>query len=712
MSFAKIPVTYVSMADLQRGRADRGVASAEDDLANFELWFDEQEEFFVPDDVAQGALADGLIDVVGEVSSARPGIGLDGAVKVSTTLDYDLVAKDTVATLSTEGTHMVVRPAINEANLTSMITSESVESFAKNVQIKLPRLTTGLLGSTQSGPTYNQFEALRWAVARQASQADYGARLHNLARVVCHSFVVAACGMEVQRTPYMATLLSRTLLTAETPNLPIADFEQDCWLYISDELDPTYRAFLVMGVKGLHHYAGANSSSVYSRLVSDPEVTTERITFVRKSGELPAVTPGVGDYVSVLQSPEICLAYYYAYANSFGIGHAATQVLCQVALGPHIWGDRATLPYRPGVPKLDAATYLLRPADVAPPATIPRNFKGLVLSGPVIAAKFLAGVGAVVTSFGGGRAVSVADVMAQVVGVMSNHDQARALLRRVWAHVCSGYLALEWVNPFQTHVPDAHDACVRAFREGAVLLAQHRSAPVASMAPLFSGGVDMQDAMIGGNYRGDADCRYNESLIYQVVAGMPLQCKCEAYTAGMYGPRPDALGLVRSWCAVISWVRYSSKNQRPADKHTAVKPAPPPVEPRTQGADLGFLHRMPQTRTSEEATVRPTRPAHVAGHGRTASGAGGHGSVGSLSDFVRAQSPRASASVDARKGLGRSASPRPAVAASTPPRQPPKPAPPSAASTSPPTASQRTGNTPPKPGSPGSGIVSLSGVRP
>nr|UVZ34692.1 hypothetical protein [Botryosphaeria dothidea chrysovirus 1-like]WDR17081.1 P4 [Botryosphaeria dothidea chrysovirus 1] len=607
MAFAGVPVARARVTQTVRGRADLAPADTDNTAATLEAWIDHQRPYLLPDELAGPAMATGVLASVSEVSSADHSVGLDGAARIVTGIGYNLRTKTTHAVLATGGAHMQVTPYLDPVNVASMTKANSVEAFARQAEIKLPRvLAPGQPTANQQaqGATYNQLEALRWEIAKHAAQADYGARLHGLARVVCHTHVLRQAGLKAKRTRHMGVLAMGSCLTAETPNLAINDLNERCWLYLCDELDPRYRAFLAMGVRGLQHYADPASGTIYSELRSEPEndADNQGITFVRKSGDLRQPHPDPADYERVLAAPDLCLAYYYAYAGSLGIGHQATQVLLQTMLGPHVWGENARLPYRASFPKLDAATYLLRSTDTAPPSAVVAHFGRMLATGPVIAQRFLASLGSVVSGFAGGRKVSLADVMAQVVGVLADPDQARSLLRLVWSHASDGYAALEWVNPFWSGVSEAFDACIAAYRLNAHLISQCRATPSQSIRPVFNGGVDMRDAIIGSDLRGEPDARYCESVIYQLVAGVPLTCQCEPPSGAMYGPAPERLGVLRSWRAVVTWVRYGLE---PAKRLALEQEEPPRRESKSSESSAGvvpaltFTHKIPATTTEQ-----------------------------------------------------------------------------------------------------------------
>jgi len=627
-ALSKLRTQVIKVEVPLRGRAEQGPSTHGDSVTGLSAFLEGEGPYMLPEELVPHAIADGNIASVASLSDAKAAMGLDGAATLVATLPYDLLVKDTRAALITEGRFFRVAPSVHQDALSTMMGCNSVEAFAKSVDMKLPRITSAAMPATGVGVAYyNQFEQLRWAVAKDAGQSDYGVRLHNLARVVCHAAVRRHVQGAPKRTSLMGKGNMRSLVTAEMPTITATEFLTDCWLYVMDEMDPRYRAFLTMGARGLHHYVAAGQETVYSRLQSEPEVLTQRITFVRKCGEFSPVAPPVEAYLDLLSSFPLATSYYYAYANSLGLGHQATQVLLQTALAPHVWGATATLPYRASHPRLDAATYLLRPSEVAPDVQCPTALGRVVDYMPLFACRVMAGLGALLTGFTAGRMVALTEVLSQVAGAISEQGQARALMQQVLRYSSSGYAALEWVSPFSADPADGFRRVVAAYRVGLQLIGQTRAAPISALSPLFDKGVDMADAMLASPFKAGGMVGYVESLVYQLLAGVPVKCASERDSAQSYGPNPAALGIVRSWRAVVTWVRYRRVRRSRRASPASVRSKTPPEVARevVKQAPLSFLQQAPDTSERHSVSDRseavlpspiyspPQRPASSGG---------------------------------------------------------------------------------------------------
>nr|WRW25205.1 P4 [Bipolaris maydis chrysovirus 2] len=622
LALSKLKTQVVDMRVPLRGRAEQGLSTHGDSVTGLASFIEGERPYLLQEEAVAHAVEDGCVASVASLSDARGNMGLDGAATLTATVPYDMLAKDTRAALVTEGRFFRVAPSVHQDSLATMMMCNSVEEFAKTVSMKLPRITSAVMPTTGAGAAYyNQFEQLRLAVAKDAGQSDYGVRLHNLARIVCHASVRRHIADTPKRTSMMGKGNMRSLVTAEMPTITAAEFQTDCWLYVKDEMDPRYRAFLTMGARGLHHFVSPGQETVYSRLQSEPEVINQRVTFVRLCGEFAPVVPDAAAYVDVLSSLPLALSYYYAYSNSLGLGHQATQVLLQCSVAPHVWGATASLPYRASHPRLDAATYLLRADQVAPDVQCPKGIGRLVDSSPLLAYRVMAGLGALLTGFTTGRMVALTEVLSQVAGVIAEQGQARALMAQVLRASCSGYAALEWISPFSTDPRDGFRRVVGAYRTGLQMLGQYRAAPIATLRPLFDEGVDMRDAMLASPFKAGGMAGYVESVVYQLLAGMPVKCASEADTPGSFGPRPSELGVVRSWCAVVTWVRYrraARKRRTTSDSESSRVLSPPAVSrvaPSGGGppgpGPLAFLQRAPDTsdrRSSSSDSAGPALP--------------------------------------------------------------------------------------------------------
>ncbi|AWC67510.1 hypothetical protein KM761_s4gp1 [Betachrysovirus aspergilli] len=675
-ALAGFPVRFAEYKFGSRSKEVLPASGVDASPSGINSFIEHERPYLVPTEVAAGAARSGKLRSVAEVVDVSGPKGLDGAVAIHADIDYDLFQKDTAAQLTTEGTSFRVSPGVDESKRQAMEISESVEDFAKAVGIRLPRMvSTGTTPVQAMGPgvSYNQFEALRWAVARDAGQSDYGLRLHNLARIVAHAHVWRLRNQAVRATPSMGRTKFQAIMSAELPQIDSQRFLNDCWLYVGDETDPKYKAFLLMGVQGLQYYVDGAQQTVYSRLVSDPELVDQNVTFVLRSGQM--TYPTIASYREVLQSPELCLAYYYAYAASLGIGVGATHVLLQTILAPHIYNDAAVLPYRSRHPRLDAATYLLRTGG----GTVSQVVGGcarLIYSAPVIATRYLAGVGAVLGGFARGVGISQPDVVAQVVGAVSDANTAREVSACVWSCVTGGYVALEWLDPFR---PDPNDGIVNAiscYRQYLHLLGQARRAPAEALRGVFFDGVDMSNAIPGVAFQGSGEDRFKETLVYQLAAGTALKCRAEPDTPALFGSNPAALQLLRTWRAVVHWVRYNLVATEEATPARAL--SPPPRVDTPVGPVLTFAHAVPPTDTLPErgrspsvvsqTTVRPL----VLDSGKVPSGPGSStASKARPPGGITAATPSTRGTLPAASGGGPTTPRQPAPVRGEAPRQSP-----------------------------------------
>nr|QKK35387.1 hypothetical protein [Erysiphe necator associated chrysovirus 1] len=585
-------------------------------------WLDYQERYRVSHSLAATAMHAKELQIVTEVLDVSSTHTVDGSIARTDEMPYDFQDKSTRLEYSHEGRHMSVKPQLNEAAVRSMAHALSVEDFAKTAGFKLPRVTSAnntqtvsLLGTEDraDGMLINRFEELRDMAKTHASGDDYGARLHNLARIVCHSIVSEVMGTKHQPTKAASWQGVRSVLTAETPLLAVSEIGKNSWWYVGSESSANFRAFLLMGARGLHYYVSPGAESVYSRLRSDPEVAHDGgVVFVRLTGALRNARPQPGNFMEVLSHSKLATDFYFAYAASLGIHHQAVEILAQCAVAPFVYGDVATLPYKRNSPKLDACPYVLRPV-LEQKATAVLHAQDLVFGAPVVAMKTLAGLGVITTAFPNSSSVATGDLLNQIMGVLSNPDAARGLLQQTHAAMSAGSVGLEWISPF-TNVAAGHAACVAAFRENGALLSQYRRSVVKELAPLWT-GVPMKDAMFGS--KALQGKRYVELLMMQMAAGAEFSCMSEKYVQSALPVNVySTLTSLRTWTAVHVFGRYSVAH----DKTPSVPTESLYVEDKARtlsdssSASLGFLQPAIPTsegRTiggkSDAATVRPTR---------------------------------------------------------------------------------------------------------
>jgi len=398
----------------------------------------------------------------------------------------------------------------------------------------------------------------------------------------------------------------RSLLTTETHTLTTAALQNSCWVYVADDLSEEYRAFLMMGVRGLQHYADEGSRTVYSRCVSEPEASDSSIdiTFVHRAGAIVRPAPPVDAYLRVLRSPSRAAACYFAYASSLGIGVSVSQVLIQTVVGPFVWGDKAVLPYRSCSPRLDAAPYLLGDTSTLPTLE-PLDVAQIVSCGAIIAERLLTALGATITGFANNAKVAMVDVLGAITGLVSSADQSRALISSILSANHPSSVGLHWVDPFRPEVSEGFDRCVHAYRRHHGLLTQFSKSPVRSLQPLLYGGVEMSAGVPGGAM---ASTRYVETVVYQIVATGIVTCESERLTQGTV-PNMALLGHLTAWRPQYNWVRYSARGSAPS-KPVATQsadPGPADAQPEVvskQSPPHHFSAVAPETSTNPIAPVR------------------------------------------------------------------------------------------------------------
>lgn len=606
--FAGVTVKHISIPDSVRtyepveavDDVPAGVDGVRDWLAVTERWAPARGE-------ARIGLTSGKVLGVYEVGDAKEVNALGSEHVVEGALDYEYYRKQTRLVSTTDGYHYRAAPDLNAAAVNSMLNAQSVEEYAKTAGFKLPRImapdgqaTPDPLGSQAADNTLlvNRFEALRGMVGDHASQDDYGFRLHSLARIVLHSVVVRESARRNKRRHAMTERNNmRSVLTAALPMVRPEGLQNSSWWYVGSELSPLYRAFLVMGARGLHHYT--SEDTVYASLLSEPEVgqlDKTPIVFTRKTGHMADVdvAPHVDDYLRVLDNPELAISFYNAYAQSVGLVHEAAEIMIQTAVGPFIWGDVATMPFRAASPKMDGAAYLFTENTSKAHLSL-LSVESLVGRAAIVGKGYLAGAAALVGSFKRSAKILTGDVLARALGALSDGVQARTLGMEIWLNLSGCSASLEWIHPFDD-VNAGVARAVSAFRSAGWLLAWYNSPPVVAMAGVFDRGVQMSGAVVGeSSYRGD---HYKEMLIFQLAQGRPLQLMSESYAQAALTPREyQTMGAMKAWLAVCRPMRFISReSDAPASRPKSERVAVEEPEHREEvSASLQFLKAIPGT---------------------------------------------------------------------------------------------------------------------
>lgn len=566
------------------------------------------------------------------VGNSKQPDGLGSEIPVDNELPYNYFNKQTRLQATTDGWHYRAAPCLQSAAINSMLHAQSVEEYARTAGFKLPRITASDSGSApdplggqaeDNSMLVNRFEALRGIIGDHAAQDDYSHRLHSLARVVLHATVVKASAYSNgQRDAMRETKGMQSVLTAALPLVRPESFRGSSWWYVGSELSVLFRAFLVMGARGVNHFATVGT--VYAGLLSEPEVSSlasTPIIFVRKTGQLTLnqIAPQPAHYLQVLDNPELALSFYNAYAQSIGLVHEAAEIMLQTAVGPFVWGEDAVMPYRATAPKMDAAAYLFAENAARSHLSL-LNVESIVSRACIVGKGVLAGAASLLGGFKRGKRVKVDDVLSRVLGALSDPTQSRALVSDIWRHLAGPVAGLNWVHPFD-HVQDGVDRCVRAFREAGWLLAWYKTCPSSALAGVFDHGVDMGGAILGeSDYRGD---QYRELFVYQLAKAKPLQMLSESYTQAALAPvEYQLLGRLRAWRAVCRPLRFASKeNDNPLKKAKGITgKVESEYSEEEVSASLQFLRAVPATATMSDATAKKTV---VPMHARQASSTAG-----------------------------------------------------------------------------------------
>ncbi|QIQ28418.1 P2 protein [Fusarium sacchari chrysovirus 1] len=557
----------------------------------------------LPLDVAQISLRAGTLrhDVVTFDTSKRPG-GLpltNQIVAQQYTQVYNFLDTGVRAgVIQTQRHFFQVPAAIDTARLDKLAEALSIETAAKQLDIKLPRLVAG--GQGGNNATYSDFEALRGKVVDKAVNDDYGLRLANMARLVLHAYTASEAGLSHTLLGANTSVRVQKKLVAETPLLTAAEFDQGHFIYVGNDVSEEYWAFLSMALLGVQENTG-NTQTVYSRMAFMSELRpNDMLTYVLQTGEqvpTPA-TPAVR--VSVLNNPTKCLAFYYAYATSMGLAQAASSLLRQVALMPFMFKKNAVLPYKAVLePKADAYMYLLR--QTREDIRLSYNtLEVIVYQSPIIADAIKAGIAASAFSYRVRSSHRTNEITAAVKSALADYGMALSTLAAILADYGGITADLEWVNPFSESVDIGLDSCIHSYREYGWLLTTYNSLDsIDAFRPAFETGVDMRNAQYGYSIN---ERPYLETLITLSVQGRPWSLESEPLLdAGNPRLQHDARTITH-WMAVIQWVRYE------AGKGVGIaKITPTPVSPKAPSVeddDNGEL----------TSSWRPTRARTLSGN--------------------------------------------------------------------------------------------------
>jgi hypothetical protein len=578
----RIPVRYVAVEQLERGRV-AGAADSDAGLSQStaERWLAAASVRHIPADVARIAMTTARLSVVCEIGTVGKQ-GADTAMSRVYTLPYDYTDENsTNVNLTHSGRHFPVRPEIDETVVDAMYSAQSADEWMKVARIKLPRVNNNpnhpsvipdaVTGGSVGADNTAAFEELRREGAVCAKTDDYGDRLHSLARIVCHSVVRSTLKVRHEPTDTMQWANMTSMLAVNTPSLTAQELRRNSYHYLHTDLSSEYRAFLVMGARGVQHYVGRGRTA-YSACITEPEVGSENLlVFVRVAGELGrvAVVPPVDAYLRVLDNPDVCLSMYYAYAVSMGLGASASHVLAQTAVCPHMWGREAVSIYKMCRPKLDACRYVIRQTREAAVGVV-GDVRQLVYQSAYIACAIKAGIGALLTSFKAGRDVSGVEVLEKNVSRVADADSGRSVLLAMHQCFQQGNIGLSWLTPFSYDVQAGLRECVSAWRHQGILVCAYNIAPVSALSSVVHTGVEMHNAILGCGMVRDVN-QFAQAVVSSLAAGEELPCMCESLTGATLARLEPYIRRLREWKPVAAIVHYAAV-MPPKVEHTDSPP--------------------------------------------------------------------------------------------------------------------------------------------
>jgi hypothetical protein len=520
-----------------------------------------------------------------------------------------------------------VPAAISKAKLSQLDKSFSAERAGKALDLSLPRMVNDLSRSSSGKVnlledseqhSYSVIEELRAYVSQRANCDDYGYRLHQLARICLHAYTSRAFGDEHGAAPGMLHQAQTSAMAVVMPRLSSANLQDNIFLYVGDEQAMSYRAFLLMGVKEMSRFV-STQGTVYSRLVGEPE-SEQRIVFVQSTGALQNRTPQVADYLSVLNNPDRCLAYYYAYAYSLGLQEQATTILRQTAIMPFMFETHAVLPYRArSAPKADAYTYLLEDTSSRTGVQLTDLFP-VVSSAWMLAARLQVGCGAVIFSYRVRDQLSQVSILGALNAQLGDEAGARGALQFVLRAMSGITGDLEWVNPFAEDVARATGRITGLFRNMGWLLSTYRSVVQNEFHDILKDGVDMQGATFGLK---TAAVPYEQSLVVNSILGKPWSYLSERLGQQLSDADVEKARRIGAWKAVVHWRDYGDATDLPELKGRTPspgKPRSPPrehmqpeplAEPTRQDQPLSFDVPAPTLGQPEVVQTEPTRTASI-----------------------------------------------------------------------------------------------------
>lgn len=609
-SLACIPVTRV-VIDF----SDAGALPEQDEgeSESFATWQDSTMLANVPRQLAAQAYNSKLLAAKYEVRNTLPTADVTGCVSVRVNVDYDYFTKATNCAVTSDGDHMAVAADINASTRGVLRTACSVEEVAKAAGIKLPRVMaqSGQRSSplSSNAATPNDFEVLRGVVMRKSTNSDYGLRLFQLARIVCHATVLSESGLSGNGLVNNVAINCSSIMVAQTPLLTPNDLNTNSFWYIGAEASPAFRAFLYLGAAGVENHTTVQT--VYSAATTGCEIADSsrvQVVFVRVGSLAGNVAPTQADFNSVLSSPDQCLAYYMAYANLVGVGEQAAEILQQVAVLPHLVGEDCRLPYKPDYPCIDAAPYLFSSGNVVKTVS-PADLYNLVAAAAIRALQVKVGLGARIGGFSNSAKVDASQVMSQTMWALSDYKSARTYVYEVLRALGDGESGLEWVSPFFPDLISGVNGCVTAYRAHAWLLSTFQRNVVGCLDGVFFGGVDMRSAVFAGSGAGG---KFRETVITQLASRRPTSLLCDKQSQQSV-PRNvySTMGYMRSWRAVCKFVQFCADESKVKHASSASTSSTSSVVKASTPSFLRRRSRMSEVGPNDSASVAPEKRTRV-----------------------------------------------------------------------------------------------------
>jgi len=625
-----MPYTTVPVLSVNRGVTFAPIPASGAPINNNPSNFAALYKTPIPRDVGKSAMRKGglgaqtVVAHVGEVQALGPNTDQVTAVTHNMSYNYTGNGPNQVQQLDARPSFRVA-PRLDDTKVSILRTSPTIESAAKDLGLKLPRIFATDDPAAAQGPnihkTYSEFERLRGFVAEDAMNEDYGQRLSQLAKIVLHAYTAAQLGLNHDDSDVQAVIHVKSLVVAELPLLRATEYDKDVFVYLDCDTNVEYQAFHIMGLAGLENYVGMFNRTVYSNMVGSNELKTGgTVRFVQLTGDRIMTAPTPQAFAAVLNKPKACLAFYNAYASTLGILDKATSVLRQMSILPFMHRETAILPYAARLtPKADAYVYLLADLkSLVGQAEV--DAVDMVLHARFLAEQILVGCGAIMASYQYERKTAAVEVHLQVLKALDSHVTSTATVQATLMSIahCTG--DLEWVNPFAAGASLGADMCTNAYRRSAWIMGSYASMVLPAFTPLFSTGVDMRNIDIAHQSKNST---WKEAAILNEALGLPWRYMSETQFDSLSLNALRDLDKYRRWKAAIQFIRVVAPTAEPVPELNYMNPTPIDNTQRTvpsaqvvaparflEPPDLAqlFSHRAKPKTASDAGTLTDTVP--------------------------------------------------------------------------------------------------------